>query len=135
MSVSLLLSMPAASGLFHQAIAQSGAAEAAKSLETAALDTEEFMAAAGATTVAELVAAPPQQLLAAHATMSLARMADPEGVIARTGSPLGFLAFRPVADGEILPDRSARRDRRRARPPACRCSSGPTRTSGSCSPS
>ena len=35
--------------------------------------------------------------------MSGARVADPEAFIRRAGTPLGFLAFRPVADGVVVP--------------------------------
>jgi len=54
-------------------------------------------------TVEELQAAPVKALLAAHARMSAARIADPDGVIRRDGSPLAFLPFRPVADGREVP--------------------------------
>ena len=103
MSVSLLLCMPTARGLFHRAIAQSGAASAAKSTDEAVADTDEFMQAAGLATVEELRAAPVEALLSAHAGMAAARMADPEGMIRRSGNPLAFLAFRPVADGLVVP--------------------------------
>jgi para-nitrobenzyl esterase len=103
MSVSLLLSMPAAAGLFHAAIAESGAASSARTTDAAAADTAEFLRAAGLTTIDEVLAAPVEALLAAHATMAGSRMADPEGVIERTGNPMAFLAFRPVADGTIVP--------------------------------
>ncbi|HKY13554.1 MAG TPA: carboxylesterase/lipase family protein [Microthrixaceae bacterium] len=103
MSVSLLLAMPSASGLFHAAIAQSGAASIARNLTKADDDTAEFCAAAGCATVAELVAAPVETLLAGHATMAASRMSDPEATARGTGDPLSFLAFRPVADGEIVP--------------------------------
>jgi len=103
MSVSLLLSMPTARGLFHKAIAESGAASAAKSPAHAAADTREFLEAAGLSSVAELRAAPVEQLLTAHATMAGARIADPEGVIQKHGNPLAFLSFRPVADGREVP--------------------------------
>lgn len=103
MSVSLLLTMPRARGLFHKAIAESGAASAAKSSAQAAADTSEFLEAAGLSTVEELRAAPVQQLLAAHATMASARIADPEGVIKKYGNPLAFLSFRPVADDREVP--------------------------------
>jgi para-nitrobenzyl esterase len=103
MSVSLLLSMPAARGLFHKAIAQSGSTAAASTPEHAAANAAEFMDAAGLSTVDELRAAPVEALLAAHATMGAARMSDPEGVIERTGNPLAFLPFRPVADGREVP--------------------------------
>ena len=103
MSVSLLLAMPSAVGLFHKAIVQSGSASAAKTPDQAAADTDEFMEAAGLATVADLRAAGVEQLLAAHTTMAGRRMADPEDVIRRFGNPLAFLAFRPVADGTVVP--------------------------------
>ncbi len=102
MSVSLLLSMDGARGLFHRAIAQSGGAMA-KPAGQAAGDTAEFLAAAGVTTVEELRAMPVEKLLGAHASMAAARMADPEAVLARTKNPVAFLAFTPVADGVVIP--------------------------------
>jgi para-nitrobenzyl esterase len=103
MSVSTLLTMPSARGLFHKAITQSGALSAAKDPEHAAITTDEFMGLAGLGTVEELQAVPVTDLLAAHAKMSAARIADPDGVIKRDGSPLAFLPFRPVADGHDVP--------------------------------
>lgn len=103
MSVSLLLSMPSARGLFQRAITQSGAASAARTPDAAALDTAEFMQRAGVASIDELLDAPVEQLLAAHAAMGGARVGDPEAVIRRTGNPLAFLAFRPVADGHVVP--------------------------------
>jgi len=103
MSVSLLMAMPAARGLFHGVIAQSGAAGAARDPRHAIEDTEEFMSIAGLGSIDELLAAEPTQLLAAHATMAASRVANPEAVIERTGSPLAFLSFRPVADGTDVP--------------------------------
>jgi para-nitrobenzyl esterase len=103
MSVSLLLAMPRARGLFHKAIAQSGAASAAKTPEQSEADLAEFLVATGLQTVEQLRSAPVEQLLAAHATMAAARVADPEGVIERHGNPLAFLAFRPYADGVEVP--------------------------------
>ena len=103
MSVSLLLSMPTANGLFHRVIAQSGAASAARTPALAAADTLEFLATAGLGSLEELLAAEPATLLAAHATMAATRVADPEAVIERTGNPLAFLSFRPVADDLAVP--------------------------------
>lgn len=103
MSLSLLLSMPRARGLFHRAIAQSGAASAAREPAAAVDDTAEFMAAAGLDGLEALRRAEPEQLLAAHAAMAATRLADPEAVIERTGNPLAFLSFRPVADGVEVP--------------------------------
>lgn len=103
MSVSLLLTVPAARGLFHKAIVQSGATTAARTPERAEADAKEFMAAAGLATVEEVLAAPTERLLEAHAAMAGARIADPEQVIRGHGNPLAFLAFRPVADGRHVP--------------------------------
>lgn len=102
MSVSLLMTAERARGLFHKAIAQSGALMA-KSSAVAAADTAEFMSAAGVATVAELRALSVEELLKAHGTMSAARLADPDAVIRRTGSPISFLSFTPVTDGVVLP--------------------------------
>ncbi|UDY35332.1 carboxylesterase/lipase family protein [Dermatobacter hominis] len=102
MSVSLLLTVERAAGLFHRAIAQSGGLMA-KQPEHATADTAEFLAAAGVETVAELRALPVEELLKAHAALSAARLADPQAVIERTGSPVAFLAFTPVADGVVVP--------------------------------
>jgi para-nitrobenzyl esterase len=103
MSVALLMAMPAAKGLFHRAVAQSGAASSARTPELAVADCREFMETAGLGSLEELLAATPAQLLAAHATMGASRVADPESVIERTGNPLAFLSFRPVADGLGVP--------------------------------
>lgn len=103
MSIAALLAMPRAKGLFHRAVLQSGAASAPRSIDHAVADTAEFMAAVGVDSVEDLVRAEPAQLLAAHAAIAAGRIADPEAVIERTGTPLAFLAFRPVADGQELP--------------------------------
>ncbi len=103
MSVSLLLASPLADGLFQQAITQSGAASAFRDAESADSDTREFMAILGVETIAELRAAPVEDLLKAHAALSASRIADPGGVMAKHGNPLAFLSFRPVADGKVVP--------------------------------
>lgn len=103
MSISLLLAAPRARGLFHQAVTQSGAANAARPLDQAHRDTDDFMAAGGWATLDDLQRATPAELLAAHGALSGARVADPEAFIRRAGTPLGFLAFRPVADGAFVP--------------------------------
>jgi para-nitrobenzyl esterase len=110
MSVGLLLSMPRARGLFHKAIAQSGAASAAKTPDQAAADTQEFLAATGLSTVEELRAAPIATLLAGHATMAAARVSDPEGVPLLIGTNLEewklfALATPPVPTEEALVQR------------------------------
>lgn len=103
MSVSLLMAMPRAKGLFHKAIAESGAASAGRSPEIAVADAQDFMSVGGWSSLDDLRNAPVSELLAAHGAQSAARLADPEGFIRRTGNPLAFLAFRPVADGIEVP--------------------------------
>lgn len=103
MSVSLLLASPAAKGLFQQVITQSGAASACRTIESADDDTSEFMSILGAETIEDLRAAPVEDLLKAHSALGAARLADPAGVMKKHGNPLAFLAFRPVADGEVVP--------------------------------
>jgi para-nitrobenzyl esterase len=103
MSVALLMAMPMAHGLFRRAIVQSGSTEAARSPELAAADTAEYMSQGAWNTLEELLAAAPEELLAAHAAMAASRFADPESFIRRTGNPLAFLSFRPVADGLDIP--------------------------------
>src|SRR5690606_37686559 len=90
MSVSMLLSLPTARGLFHRAVAQSGAVQALASPERAAdtaarLDTE-----LGG--VDALLAAPVEQIVDAQAR-----------VAAATRFQLGrgqILPFTPVLDGD-----------------------------------
>lgn len=103
MSTSLIMATGRAPGLFSRAIVQSGAANAARTPEAAHHDADDFLTAGGWTTAAEVATAPVADLLAAHAAMSSARLADPESFIQRAGTPLGFLPFRPVADGTIVP--------------------------------
>jgi len=103
MSVSLLMAAPQAKGLFSKAIAQSGSTNAGRTVELARSDGDDFLAIGGWSSIAELQAAPTADLLAAHGAMTAARSADPESYIRRAGSPLGFLSFRPVADGTFIP--------------------------------
>ena len=103
MSVSLLLASPPAKGLFHKAIAQSGAISAARHMSQATSDADTYLARLGATSVADAVAAPIEELLAAHAAVAAARVGAPEDAIRTHNSPLAFLAFRPVADGITVP--------------------------------
>jgi para-nitrobenzyl esterase len=90
MSVGSLLGAPAADGLFHRAILQSGAASFTTPAADATPVAELLMTTAGVSSVAELVALPVADLLAAQQQM-----------IASSGS-LG-LPFRPVVDGTVLP--------------------------------
>ena len=87
MSLSLLLAAPRASGLFHRAIAQSGAAAAARTVAAARADTEEFLAAAGVEDLDGLLAAEPATLLAAHAADGRRTCREPRGGDRTDGQP------------------------------------------------
>jgi para-nitrobenzyl esterase len=104
MSVGCLLAMPSARGLFHRAVAQSGAGHHALTPATAIriggyvaerLGVPATREALAAVPVGRLVAA--QQALAAE----IAVMPDP-GRFGEVAADL--LAFEPVIDGEVLPD-------------------------------
>ena len=90
MSVGTLLGTPGATGLFHRAILQSGAASFATERTDANAVSDRLMATAGVMTVAELVDLPAEALLEAQQKM-----------ITATGTL--ELPFRPVVDGTVLP--------------------------------
>ena len=98
MSVGSLLAMPAARGLFHAAIPQSGACHTCADPETAGLRGEAILAATGFD-VDGLRAASPADLLRAQRLIEGGRV---------TGYPLsriGSLPFMPVVDGRVLPQK------------------------------
>jgi para-nitrobenzyl esterase len=96
MSVGTLLALPAAQGLFHRAIPQSGAGHNATSAEKAAGIAAAVLdeLGTGRHSVAELQSVPAEQLLAAQDAVSARMMAAGDG-----------LPFQPVVDGEVLPQR------------------------------
>ena len=102
MSVGTLLGTPAATGLFHGAIAQSGAAAHSHTPEAAEWVTGRLLSALdlSPTSVEGLLAAPVDALLAAQATVEAGRsLAFSDG----EGPPAGRLTFQPVVDGAVLP--------------------------------
>ena len=104
MSVSTLLGMPRARGLFHRVIAQSGAAQVGADPADARLVTGELSAVLGAeATAASLSALDPGKLIAAQAAVRDAMAAAPDP--ARYGPSIvaHSMAFVPVVDGDILP--------------------------------
>jgi para-nitrobenzyl esterase len=103
MSVGTLLATPSARGLFHKAIAQSGAARNLLPIKVAAEVTDDFMMRAGARSVADLVLLPAERLLAIRAEVVAAAMSNLDRVISGDGPLLG-LPFQPVIDGVVLPD-------------------------------
>ncbi|TCC31484.1 carboxylesterase/lipase family protein [Kribbella sindirgiensis] len=103
MSVCTLLAMPAAEGLFHRAIAESGAAHNTISPSSARLVGTRLAAALGTAPTREAIAdVPVPQLLAAADKLTQQVAAKPRrklwGDVART-----LLPFSPVVDGDLLP--------------------------------
>ncbi|GAA3133936.1 para-nitrobenzyl esterase [Kribbella aluminosa] len=103
MSVCTLLAMPAAAGLFHRAIAESGAAHNTIGAATARLVGERLAAILGTAPTREAIAGVPvERLLAAQDQLGQQVMERPRakvwGDVART-----LLPFSPVVDGELLP--------------------------------
>jgi para-nitrobenzyl esterase len=100
MSVGTLMGAPRAQGLFHAAIAQSGAAHNITSADDAALVAEKMLETLGVDDVAGLVAADPASVLEAQAAVSAAAAAGELGHGERNASGL---IFGPVLDGDVLP--------------------------------
>jgi para-nitrobenzyl esterase len=96
MSVSTLLGMPAARGLFSRAIPQSGAAHNVHTRETATQVAEHFLAELGvspASASRTLRETSPDRMLDTHQQTML-----------KLGSTLGLLPFQPLVDGDALPE-------------------------------
>lgn len=103
MSVGTLLAVPAAKGLFHRAIAQSGAARNVLPSKVAAEVADDFMSRVQARTVGELVEVPAEKLLEARGQLLIEAMSNVDGVVDGDGPLLG-LPFQPVVDGAVVPD-------------------------------
>src|SRR5438094_2630705 len=107
--VSTLLGMPAAQGLFHRAIAQSGSAVASMPATVATQHAEAFMGRLGlkSTEVDALQKLPVEQLLRALALRNGGGGAGREGAARGRGAAGGFtgggFAASPVVDGTSLP--------------------------------
>jgi para-nitrobenzyl esterase len=102
MSVGTLLGTPAAAGLFHGAIAQSGAAHHNHRPGTAEWVTEGFLAALDLSPASAdaLLSLPVEDVLRAQAAIEQRVQADGR----RDGGPgPGALTFQPVVDGTVLP--------------------------------
>ena len=100
MSVATLMGTPAATGLFHKAIAQSGAAHHSQDPDSAAEMTDRIMDALEVTSVAELVDVSARALLDVQLSVSTDVAKQRASSAANTG--LG-LPFSPVVDGATLP--------------------------------
>lgn len=103
MSVGTLLGLPAARGLFHKAIAQSGAAHNHLDPHLAAEVTGALLAALGADDLEAVLAADAADLLAAQEAVSADLLANPGRLAGRGGLALA-MPFQPVVDGVVLPD-------------------------------
>ena len=94
MSVATLLGTPAADGLFHRAVAQSGAAHNVSETAVAARVGEELCRQIGLDkpNVERLRKLPLGEVLVAQARASL-----------KLGLPIGLLPWQPSIDGDVLP--------------------------------
>lgn len=107
MSIATLMATPAARGLFHRAIVQSGSGTAVCSPEDARGVSAEVAAHLGVPPTAEAFAAlDPDAVVAAQSAVTLAFQADPDpqrwGATVLTGG-LGLTCFLPVVDGGLVP--------------------------------
>ena len=108
MSIATLMASPAAKGLFHRAIVESGGATAACTIEDARLVSAEIADQLGLPPTAEaFAAADPDDVLKAQTAVALAIQADPDpqrwgASIMRGG--LGIMSLFPVVDGDVVPD-------------------------------
>ena len=103
MSVSTLLALPAARGLFHRAIAQSGAAHNTFTPAMGAAMTEQFMLHLGVDDLDGLLGATAEDIAIAATKVEAKLYDDPSGLGGPTGIALA-MAFQPVVDGAHLPE-------------------------------
>jgi para-nitrobenzyl esterase len=108
MSVATLMACPAARGLFHRAVVQSGGGTDVCSLQDARRVSAEVAAHLGVSATAEVFAAlDPDAVTAAQSAVALAIQADPDpqrwGATVLSGG-LGVMTLFPVIDGEFVPD-------------------------------
>jgi para-nitrobenzyl esterase len=103
MSVGTLLGTPAAAGLFHKAIPQSGAAHNTMAAKVAAEVTDDLMTRVNARTVADLVAVPAADLLPPRADMVASALGNVDQLLSGDDAALG-IPWQPVEDGAVLPE-------------------------------
>jgi len=98
MSVGSLLALPAAKGMFHKAIPQSGAAHTALPLERAVMISEHFLDILGVKPedASALRSIAPERLLDAASELTV------RGTT--TVREIGGMPLQPVADGQVLPE-------------------------------
>src|SRR5674476_1490453 len=102
------MACPAARGLFHRAVVQSGGGTGVCSLQDARRVSAEVAAHLGVSATAEAFAVlDPDAVTAAQSAVALAVQADPDpqrwGATVLSGG-LGIMTLFPVIDGELVPD-------------------------------
>jgi para-nitrobenzyl esterase len=102
MSVGTLLGTPSAEGLFHSAIAQSGAADNNHATEVAEWVTNEFLAALdlSPTSADAVLSLSVDEVLRAQSVVETRVQTDTRR---GEGPGIGALTFQPVVDGAVLP--------------------------------
>lgn len=108
MSVATLMACPAARGLFHRTIVQSGGGSDVCSLEDARRVSAEIATLLGVPPTAEAFAAlDPEAVTGAQSAVALAMQADPDphrwGATVLSGG-LGIMTLFPVIDDDLVPD-------------------------------
>lgn len=103
MSVSTLLGLPAAAGLFHKAAPQSGAAHFVLPPDEAARRTARFCELADLGSIEDVLAADVDLLVETQAKLTEELRKDRRGGSAREAGILLGLPFQPVLDGVHLP--------------------------------
>ena len=104
MSIGALMAMPAAAGLFRQAILQSGAAHHTLSAETGLLVGHRTAGKLGIEPVREQFGKVPiEQLVRAQQAVRIDLLGNPDPVVWREAA-LNSMPYEPVVDGETLPE-------------------------------
>ncbi len=102
MSVGTLLGLPEAQGLFHKAIAQSGASHYVLDAADATERAEAFLRHANCASVAELIALSPEQVIEAQEALTTEIRQSSGMVGLRAAAAKLGLPFQPVLDGHHL---------------------------------
>lgn len=102
MSVGTLLGTPAARGLFHKAIPESGAADNVSPIGHAREVTGKLVSSLGVSTLAELLALPPGSIVDKQQALTNQLFTEADALLA-SGADLR-LPFQPVVDGVVLPE-------------------------------
>jgi para-nitrobenzyl esterase len=104
MSVSTLLAMPRAQGLFRRAIAQSGAAHYTISTKTAQQVGQHLAKKLGVAATREAIAlVPVDRLLQAQAELNADLVAHPDPKYWGREVVAAMLLWQPVVDGDVIP--------------------------------